>query len=87
MRARSTASSINVGARRLNARRQIVERNGPLTPERYTEVGDRFNDEEFGDDLELVNHLTSPSASRGEKHSSMTKELQTSDLLDVPIII
>ena len=90
MRARSTASSINVGARRLNARRQIVERNDPLTPGRYTEVGDSFNDEEFGDDLELVNHSTSPSASHGatasEKDYTMTKELQTSDLLDVPII-
>lgn len=89
MRARSTASSINVSARRLHARRNILERNNLLTSGQHIDRGKYFNQEDFGDDLELVNRSTSITGQGdavSEKDRSRARELQPLDLLDVPII-
>lgn len=82
-RARSAASSINVSAR--HARRKIVERNSLLTPGQYADAEDSINGEDFGDGMELVGRLPR-GLTASEKDGSMSKELQPSDLLDVPMI-
>ncbi|KAL9178564.1 hypothetical protein ACHAXT_001902 [Thalassiosira profunda] len=84
-RAREVASGINVGARRLSARRKPREGMMALSSGSY-EYGDveedDYDDRGFRADLELVKN--SPPISPAEGSASSTKQLQPSDLLDIP---
>jgi len=74
--AREAASSINIGARRM-VRRKSTDRMKALTPGRYYEDGE--------ENLELT-----PNSSGGEvsteNNAQRKKQVQASDMLDVPVI-